>query len=183
MRLVINPHDDVSLRRVINVPARGHRQGRDGGGRAVRSARRDRHADSRTCRCLPPACSRRWRPTRSGSRLVRGLERARVHRPRRPRRSRVFRDLIVELTDIARQEPRVDRDRQDAGPERLPAGPARRSQRGGRGADREPGRARLGRARVRGPRAGAVARRLRRSAVAAVRRRRGAGHAATRASG
>ena len=23
MRLVINPHDDVSLRRVINVPARG----------------------------------------------------------------------------------------------------------------------------------------------------------------
>jgi DNA helicase-2/ATP-dependent DNA helicase PcrA len=39
LKLVLNPHDDVSLRRVINVPARGVGKGRDG------IARRSRPAD------------------------------------------------------------------------------------------------------------------------------------------
>ena len=59
---------------------------------------------------------------------------------------------------------------------RLSARPARGPQRRGRGAHREPDGAGVGRARVRDARAGAVARRLRRSPVAAVRRRQGAGH-------
>ena len=62
MRLVINPHDDVSLRRVINVPARGIGKGVMDAiekiGRPPRSTRR--------CRCCRPACSRRCRPTRCG---------------------------------------------------------------------------------------------------------------------
>ena len=77
MRLVINPHDDVSLRRVINVPARGIGKGVMD---ALESGRR-RPIGTTTCRCSRPACSRRCRPTRSG-RASCAARRARVHRPR-----------------------------------------------------------------------------------------------------
>ena len=71
MRLVINPHDDVSLRRVINVPARGI-------GKGVMECDRERSApgvsDRRRCRCWRPA----WQPALSANslwaRLVRGLD-------------------------------------------------------------------------------------------------------------
>ena len=60
MRLIINPHDDVSLRRVINVPARGI-------GKGVMDAlekRRRRRRSTPTCRCssagLQPALSREF---------------------------------------------------------------------------------------------------------------------------
>ena len=39
LRLLINPHDDVSFRRVVNVPARGSRQVGDGRARGDRSGR------------------------------------------------------------------------------------------------------------------------------------------------
>ncbi len=46
MRLVINPHDDVSLRRVINVPARGIGKGVM---ESIENVSAD--ADATTCRC------------------------------------------------------------------------------------------------------------------------------------
>ena len=52
LKLLLNPHDNVSLRRVINVPARGDRQRRHG-------VARRRRIDT-TCRC--GAAARRSRP-------------------------------------------------------------------------------------------------------------------------
>ena len=101
MRLVINPHDDVSLRRVINVPARGIGKGVMD---AVENfAAGDDPTRPPTSRCSPPDCSRRWPPTRCG----RGSCAASSSGPSPAaprRRSTVFRDLIVSLTDIARQD-------------------------------------------------------------------------------
>ncbi len=74
---------------------------------------------------------------------------------------------------MARQEPVSIVDRQDARSDRLPEGAARREQRRSQRADREPDGARLGGARLRGARARGVARRLRRSPVAALGGRRG----------
>ena len=172
MRLVINPHDDVSLRRVINVPARGIGKGvmdaieKIGPASEIDEATAaavDRPAAGAVAQLAVVAAGARSR-------------RARVHRPRR----RVARGVPRPDRQADRGRAAgagVDRDRQDARPERLPAGSARRAQRGSRRPRREPRRARVGGARVREPRARAVARRVRRSAVAAVGRRRGAGHA------
>src|SRR5213593_3842203 len=96
MRLVINPHDDVSLRRVINVPARGI-------GKGVMDAI-DKVSPT-TSEDLPllaaglqPAVSANslW------ARLLRGLD-ERTLTGRAATSVAVFRDLIVSLTDIARQ--------------------------------------------------------------------------------
>ena len=82
MRLVINPHDDVSLRRVINVPARGI-------GKVVMEA----------IAGLQPALSANslW------ARLVRGLD-DRALPARASASLAVFRDLIVNLTEVARRD-------------------------------------------------------------------------------
>ncbi len=102
MRLVINPHDDVSLRRVINTPARGI-------GKAVMEAVEgvDVTADAPIASDLPllaaglaPAItvSSLW------ARFVHGIEGRRF--PNRAAASlAAFRDLIVALTDVARAEP------------------------------------------------------------------------------
>ena len=59
MRLVINPHDDVSLRRVINVPARGIGKGVM---EALENDRAGAATPTTTCRCssagLQPTLSR-----------------------------------------------------------------------------------------------------------------------------
>ena len=179
MRLVINPHDDVSLRRVINVPARGIGKGvmdaveKLPAGDAIRRWTR--------CRCWPPACSRRCRPTRFGRASCAASNSA---------RSESRRSVAHGLPRPARQADRdgaagvgVDRDRQDARPERLSAGPARRAQRGRRKPGREPRRARVGRARIREPRAGAVARRASSIACRCCRTSTKSRARATRASG
>ncbi len=99
MRLVINPHDDVSLRRVINVPARGI-------GKGVMDAI-EKISPNVTHEDLPllaaglaPALSANslW------TRLVRGLE-ERAFTGRAAASLATFRDLIVRLTEVARQEP------------------------------------------------------------------------------
>ena len=62
MRLVINPHDDVSLRRVINVPARGI-------GKGVMDAIETlapRISRGRPAAARAPASSRRRSPIRCG---------------------------------------------------------------------------------------------------------------------
>jgi DNA helicase-2/ATP-dependent DNA helicase PcrA len=100
MRLVINPHDDVSLRRVINVPTRGI-------GKGVMDAIENIGPASALDESLPllaaglaPAVSANslW------ARLVRGLE-DRAFTGRAAASLAAFRDLIVSLTDMARREP------------------------------------------------------------------------------
>ena len=124
MRLVINPHDDVSLRRVINVPARGIGKGVMD---AIEDARAGGTADADTsaaCR-RPPACP--------GDQLAVGAHRS------RPRGARVFRPRRRLAHGLSRPDRHphghrpagfgVDRDRQDARSKRVSAGSSRRSQR------------------------------------------------------
>ena len=99
MRLVINPHDDVSLRRVINVPTRGI-------GKGVMDAVENIGPASAMDETLPllaaglaPALSANslW------ARLVRGLE-DRAFNGRAAASLAAFRDLIVRLTQMAPRE-------------------------------------------------------------------------------
>jgi DNA helicase-2/ATP-dependent DNA helicase PcrA len=103
MRLVLNPHDDVSLRRVINVPARGIGKGVMDAIAAVLPEGGDGSGPGGL-----PLLSAGLQPAPSAlslwSRLVRGLE-ARAFAPRAAASLTAFRDLIVSLTDIARAEP------------------------------------------------------------------------------
>jgi DNA helicase-2/ATP-dependent DNA helicase PcrA len=102
LRLIINPHDDVSLRRVINVPARGI-------GKAVLESLEgvDLAAAPVSDASMPllsaglapsPAAHSMW------ARLVRALEDRRLA-PRAAASVRAFRDLIVGLSESLRQEP------------------------------------------------------------------------------
>src|SRR5207247_1089171 len=97
MRLVINPHDDVSLRRVINVPARGIGKGVM---EAVESISPGAADDL-------PLLSAGLQPASSvnslWARIVRGLE-ERAFAPRAAQALAVFRDLIVNLTEVARRD-------------------------------------------------------------------------------
>jgi DNA helicase II / ATP-dependent DNA helicase PcrA len=98
MRLVINPHDDVSLRRVINVPARGIGKG------VMEAVENLGPSDGTELPLLNvglqpgPSANSLW------SRIVRGLE-ERSFPGRAAASLTVFRDLIVTLTDVARSEP------------------------------------------------------------------------------
>ncbi len=111
MRLVINPHDDVSLRRVVNVPARGIGKGVMDAVEAIDPF------DSFSTGALArggaatavelPLLAAGLEPVLSAkslwARLVRGLEEKRF--PNRAAASLVtFRDLIVKLTEVARTE-------------------------------------------------------------------------------
>jgi len=97
MRLVINPHDDVSLRRVINVPARGIGKGVMD---AVENVVPSDHADL-------PLLSAGLQPATAANslwaRIVRGLE-DRAFPSRAAASLTAFRDLIVKLMDVARRE-------------------------------------------------------------------------------
>jgi DNA helicase-2/ATP-dependent DNA helicase PcrA len=99
MRLVINPHDDVSLRRVINVPARGI-------GKGVMEAVEKIGPASDIDETMP-LLSIGLQPALSANslwaRIVRGLD-DRVFPNRAAASLATFRDLIVKLTEMARQE-------------------------------------------------------------------------------
>src|SRR5712692_2677488 len=99
MRLVINPHDDVSLRRVINVPARGIGKGVMESIEKVGPASSADESLPLLAAGLQPAVSANslW------ARVVRGLE-DRAFTGRAAASLGAFRDLIVTLTDVARQE-------------------------------------------------------------------------------
>jgi DNA helicase II / ATP-dependent DNA helicase PcrA len=100
MRLVINPHDDVSLRRVINVPARGIGKGVMDAVEKIEPAgdARDENLPLLSAGLEPAlAANSLW------TRIVRGLE-DRVFTGRAAASLAVFRDLIVSLTEIARQD-------------------------------------------------------------------------------
>ncbi len=98
MRLVINPHDDVSLRRVINVPARGVGKGVMEAIEKVELSVEDESLAPLFAGLQPAVSSRSlW------ARLVRGLE-ARVFTGRAAASLSAFRDLIIGLTEIARTD-------------------------------------------------------------------------------
>jgi DNA helicase-2/ATP-dependent DNA helicase PcrA len=99
MRLVMNPHDDVSLRRVINVPARGIGKGVMETLEAVQPTPALDDLPLLAAGLQPAvAANSLW------TRLVRGLA-ERVFTGRAAASLAVFRDLIVSLTEIARQDP------------------------------------------------------------------------------
>jgi DNA helicase-2/ATP-dependent DNA helicase PcrA len=96
MKVVINPHDDVSLRRIINVPARGI-------GKGVMDSLDSLPPPFEP----PPLLAAGLEPTISAnslwSRLVRAIEERHVS-GRAAASLAAFRDLIVNLTDMARQD-------------------------------------------------------------------------------
>ena len=100
MRLVINPHDDVSLRRVINVPARGIGKGVMDTIDKIGPASEIDETMPLLSIGLQPALS----PNSMWSKLVRGLG-DRAFTGRAAASLATFRDLIVKLTEVARTEP------------------------------------------------------------------------------
>ena len=97
LRLVLNPHDDVSLRRVINVPARGIGKG------VMEALEAVELADDIV---LPPLLAGLQPVATNNSmwaRLVLALE-GRLLNARASASLTAFRDLIVNLTSMAREE-------------------------------------------------------------------------------
>ena len=99
LRLVINPNDDVSLRRVVNVPARGIGKGvMDAVDKIQLSAERIDDLPLLSVGLAPsPTANSLW------ARIVRGLE-DRTFTGRAATSLALFRDLIVGLTEIARHD-------------------------------------------------------------------------------
>ena len=100
LRLIINPHDDVSLRRVINVPARGIGKGVMDAVEKIEPAESVDENLPLLSAGLAPAVSANslW------TRVVRGLDQ-RAFAGRAAASLTTFRDLIVGLTGMARTEP------------------------------------------------------------------------------
>jgi DNA helicase II / ATP-dependent DNA helicase PcrA len=99
LKLIINPHDDVSLRRVINVPARGVGKGVMDGLQAIDPAAIDADAPPLLAAGLQEISSARslW------AKLVYAIDESKL--PSRAVASlRVFRDLIMNLAQAARQD-------------------------------------------------------------------------------
>jgi len=96
LKLIINPHDDVSLRRVINVPSRGIGKGVLD---AIEKIEPDDNSD------LSPLLAAGLQEVASArslwARVVVAVDRKLVP-PRAMAALKSFRDLIVELADVAR---------------------------------------------------------------------------------
>jgi len=99
MRLIMNPHDDVSLRRVINTPARGIGKGVMDAVENVVLTDVEENDLPLLAAGLAPALTANslW------SRIIRGLDQ-KAFTGRAASSLAVFRDLIVTLTDIARED-------------------------------------------------------------------------------
>jgi DNA helicase II / ATP-dependent DNA helicase PcrA len=98
LKLVLNPFDDVALRRIINVPARGIGKGVMDAIDAVDIGAADDH--------LPPLLAGLQPTVVSNSlwqKITTGIER-RAFNPRQSASLAAFRDLIVSLSEVARRE-------------------------------------------------------------------------------
>jgi DNA helicase-2/ATP-dependent DNA helicase PcrA len=91
LKLILDPADDVSLRRIINVPPRGI-------GKGVMDALDAAPAG------LGPSGADQLSPRSLWSRLVGGLDRG-VFTGRAASSLRVFRDLVTGLAEVAREDP------------------------------------------------------------------------------
>jgi DNA helicase-2/ATP-dependent DNA helicase PcrA len=100
LKLIINPHDDVSLRRVINVPARGVGKGVMDGLQAIDPAAVQADAPPLLAIGLQEAFSSRslW------AKLAYAVDEVKLP-PRAVASLRAFRDLLVNLAVEARREP------------------------------------------------------------------------------
>ncbi|HSL22632.1 MAG TPA: UvrD-helicase domain-containing protein [Vicinamibacterales bacterium] len=100
LKLIINPHDDVSLRRVINVPARGIGKSILDGLQAIPPEDVERDTPPLLAAGLQESSSSRslW------AKLSFAVEQ-RVLGPRAVASLRAFRDLIAGLAEVARQDP------------------------------------------------------------------------------
>ncbi|MFB3854790.1 MAG: ATP-dependent helicase [Vicinamibacterales bacterium] len=92
MKLMLNPNDDVSMRRVMNVPARGIGKGVMDALEAVPAGRSDLLAGAEEAR-----------PASLWTKLTRGLD-ERLFPQRAAASLAAFRDLILNLADLARNE-------------------------------------------------------------------------------
>jgi DNA helicase-2/ATP-dependent DNA helicase PcrA len=100
LRLILNPHDDVSVRRVVNVPARGIGKGVMESLEAIPLPTTAADSSAPLLSDLDPRASNDslW------TRLLHGIDRRLL--PNRSLASlTVFRDLIVNLTSMAAEEP------------------------------------------------------------------------------
>ena len=100
LKLVINPFDDVSLRRVINVPSRGIGKGVMDGLETLGPPAE-----------LPPLLAAGLEPVVTSDALWVRIERAITEKALAPRALAsltTFRDLIVSLTEMARTDPVSD---------------------------------------------------------------------------
>ncbi len=96
LKLLINPHDDVSLRRVVNVPARGI-------GKGVMEAI-DRVAAEEAPPLLLASGIAVPAPNSLWTKLTRAVD-ERLVPPRALASLRAFHDLIANLSEVARREP------------------------------------------------------------------------------
>ena len=100
LKLIINPHDDVSLRRVINVPARGIGKGVMDSLQAITADDVAADAPPLLAAGLQEAISARslW------ARMLYAIDEAKLTN-RAVTALRAFRDIVTGLADTARQEP------------------------------------------------------------------------------
>ena len=96
LKLLINPHDDVSLRRVINVPARGIGKG------VLESI--DRVSAEEAPPLLLASGIAVPAPNSVWTKVTRAVD-ERLVAPRALTSLKAFRDLIVNLTEVARKDP------------------------------------------------------------------------------
>jgi DNA helicase-2/ATP-dependent DNA helicase PcrA len=99
LKLIMNPHDDVSLRRVINVPARGI-------GKGVMESLQAIEPNAVRAEVLPLLAAGIQEVTSARSlwaKLVYAVEDAKLA-PRATAALRTFRDLILGLADLARKD-------------------------------------------------------------------------------
>lgn len=98
LKLILNPHDDVSLRRVINVPARGV-------GKSVMEGLEK--TELPTAADLPPLLAAGLDPVVTNdslwARLLHAVDK-RLLAPRAVSSLSAFRDMIVALADVARRD-------------------------------------------------------------------------------
>ena len=98
LKLILNPHDDIALRRVINVPARGIGKGVMDALEAV-DVSRGRHQRAPLFAGLSPTVAQNslW------TKLVTAVD-GRLLTSRQVASLAAFRDMIIALADVARRE-------------------------------------------------------------------------------